>query len=162
MNLLTEITSGFVAVAVLSVLRCMPQQAKFSGIELFGKLYDKIFIQDLNGAQIIVSVLLQRIADKHCDTPSDDDPNYVCYGANFLAMQMGKKLSRDMSTPLKSLNHRNFNQAKDLIEKNGEGYFREAITDIDNALHRLYGGNEISLQQLSATFRRGDLLELLD
>jgi hypothetical protein len=35
------------------------------------------------------------------------------------------------------------------------------VKDVDKALKQLYGQNEISLQQLSATFRRGDLIEKL-
>jgi hypothetical protein len=36
------------------------------------------------------------------------------------------------------------------------------ISIIQQALTDLYGGQEVSLQQLSATFRRGDLIEKLD
>lgn len=39
--------------------------------------------------------------------------------------------------------------------------FNEALDDIQKAIDELYGGREVSLQQLSATFRRGDFIEIL-
>jgi len=49
------------------------------------------------------------------------------------------------------------------IKQNGEAYFNASLADIQPALYELYGKPqpEISLQQLSATFRRGDLIEKL-
>ena len=35
------------------------------------------------------------------------------------------------------------------------------VDEVAGALHACYGAREICLQQLSATFRRGDLLEML-
>jgi hypothetical protein len=76
-------------------------------------------------------------------------------------MQMGKHLLNAMSISLTDLDHRNFGQAKQLIETQAEIYFTQAITDIQTALNGLYSEQEISLQQLSATFRRGDLIARL-
>ncbi|MEI6639809.1 MAG: abortive phage resistance protein, partial [Chlorobium sp.] len=56
------------------------------------------------------------------------------------------------------LDHRNFAQAKELIEHKNEEYFLNSVDDVDQALKALYGDREISTQQLSATFRRGDLI----
>ncbi len=41
-------------------------------------------------------------------------------------------------------------------------YHRDAVEAVTHALMACYGDRDISLQQLSATFRRGDLLEMLD
>jgi len=57
--------------------------------------------------------------------------------------------------------HRHFKDAKDLVDKKGESYFSLSVNHVDDALKQLYGGNEISLQQLSATFRRGDFIAKL-
>jgi hypothetical protein len=43
-----------------------------------------------------------------------------------------------------------------------EAYYQQAIDAISDALKKNYGDRAISLQQLSATFRRGDLLAVLD
>jgi hypothetical protein len=158
----TDITSGTAAEAILAVWRMAPHQAKFLTREHFGKLYEKIFTNDLNGAQVITAVLLYRIAENHRKRPGENEPTYVRYASCFIAMQMGRRLLIDLGVELKDVDHRNFNKVKSLIEENGEKYFYESMKDISEALTSLYGTQEISMQQLSATFRRGDLIEKLN
>ncbi len=153
-----DITSGAAAEAILAVWRYSPHQAKFMTREHFGKLYDKIFTYDLNGTQTIIAVLLYRIAENHRRRPSEKDPIFVRYASSFIAMQMGFQLRTDMQVDNDRLDHRNFAKAKILIDQKGEDYFAAAVIDIDKALKDLYGDEPISLQQLSATFRRGDLI----
>lgn len=157
----SDITSGAAAEAILAVWRTAPHQAKFLTREHFGKLYGNIFTDTLNGAQTIAAVLLYRIAENHRRRPAENDPPFVRYASCFVAMQMGKRLLKDLNVPLDSLDHRNFAQAKTLIEQNGENYFAAAVQNVDQALNGLYGAQEVSLQQLSATFRRGDLISRL-
>lgn len=157
----TEITAGVAAEAILAVWRSAPHQAKFFTREHFGKLYDSIFLDTLNGAQLIAAVLLYRIAENHRRRPAEGAPNLVRYASCFIAMQMGACLLEDMSITLTGLTHKNFEQAQGLIEQKGEAYFQAAVVDVDNALKSLYGAHDISFQQLAATFRRGDLIQLL-
>jgi hypothetical protein len=159
----TDLTSGAAAEAILAVWRKSPHQAKFFLREHFGKLYEVIFTSSLNGSQTVSAVLLYRIAENHRRRPEETDPPFVRYASCFIAMQMGQRLLRDLGLKTPSdLNHRNFIQAKTLIERNGEAYFLAAVGDIERALKRLYGDQEVSIQQLSATFRRGDLIGLLN
>jgi len=153
-----DITAGAAAEAILAVWRDAPHQAKFLTREHFGKLYDKIFSDTLNGAQTIIAVLLYRIAENHRRRPTETDPVFVRYASCFIAMQMGFRLMKDMVVKPDQLDHRNYAKARSLIEQNGESYFLAAVEDVDKALKLLYGEQEISLQQLSATFRRGDLI----
>ncbi len=159
----TDITSGTAAEAILAVWRFAPHQAKFFTREHFGKLYDTIFTKTLNGAQTIVAVLLYRIAENHRRRPAETDPIFVRYASCFIAMQMGDHLMKDLRLGLNSLDHRNFVEARTLIEQKGESYFSAAVEDVGNALELLYGKKEVNLnlQQLSATFRRGDLIVIL-
>jgi hypothetical protein len=157
----SDITSGVAAEAILSVWRTAPHQAKFLTREHFGKLYNTIFSDQLNGSQTVIAVLLYRIAENRRKRPVESDPAFVRYASCFIAMQMGKHLLNAMSISLTDLDHRNFGQAKQLIETQAEIYFTQAITDIQTALNGLYSEQEISLQQLSATFRRGDLIARL-
>jgi len=156
----TDITAGAAAEAILAVWRCAPHQAKFLTREHFGKLYDKIFNDSLNGAQTIVAVLLYRIAENHRRRPTESDPTFVRYASSFIAMQMGFHLRKELAVSLggDGLDHRNFAKARKLVEQKGESYFAAAVADIYEALTHLYGEQPISLQQLSATFRRGDLI----
>lgn len=156
-----DITSGVAAEAVLSVWRRKPHQAKFFSREHFGKLYDSIFTEQLSGAQVIVAVQLYRIAENRRKRPDSADPDCVRYASCFIAMQMGRRLLSDMDIPTGEISHQNFQSAQLLIEKSGEDYFNAAVRDVQQALQDLYGKQEISLQQLSATFRRGDLISKL-
>lgn len=156
-----DITSGVAAEAVLSVWREKPHQAKFFSREHFGKLYDSIFTDQLNGAQVVIAVQLYRIAENRRKRPEPSDPDFVRYASCFIAMQMGQRLLADMNIQMEDISHQNFQSAQELIDQNGEAYFNGSVQDIRLALQDLYGEQDISLQQLSATFRRGDLISNL-
>lgn len=157
----SDITSGTAAEAILAVWRNAPQQAKFLTREHFGKLYPVIFTPEINGAQVVVAVLLYRIAENHRRRPAISDPISVRYASCFIAMQMGRRLLKDLTQHLVGLDHPSFPAAQNLIEARGEQYFSASVLDVQQALTALYGDQEISLQQLSATFRRGDLIARL-
>ena len=157
----TDITSGVAAEATLSVWRKKPHQAKFFSREHFGKLYDAIFTDQLNGSQVVIAVQLYRISENRRKRPEPNDPNFVRYASCFIAMQMGHRLLNDMDIQVMNISHQNFQAAQQLIAQNGEAYFNASVQDIQQALQDLYGEQEISLQQLSATFRRGDLIDRL-
>jgi len=156
-----EITAGAAAEAILAVWRKSPQQAKFRTREHFGKLYSTIFPADINGTQVVLAVLLYRIAENHRRRPTENDPVLVRYASCFIAMRMGLRLLDAMNANLDQIDHRKFAQAQQLIETNGDAYFKESVKDIEAALQDLYGDQDISMQQLSATFRRGDLIARL-
>jgi len=157
-----DITSGVAAEAILSVWRHRPHQAKFFTREHFGRLYGDIFSDSLNGSQVILAVQLYRIAENRRKRPEDTDPIFVRYASCFIAMQMGRRLISDLGlADMDGISHLNFKDANDLIVSNGDKYYSDSLNDIRQALSHLYGGQDISLQQLSATFRRGDLIEKL-
>jgi hypothetical protein len=156
-----DLTSAACAEAILAVWRKRPHQAKFLTREHFGKLYEIVFTDDLNGVQAIIASLIYRIPEARRRRISTEDPSYVRYASAFIAMMMGTYLLTDLECNLGDLTHKNFGQATLLIEQKGPDYFNRAIDAIGMALEQLYGSQEISLQQLSATFRRGDLIEKL-
>jgi 3-oxoacyl-[acyl-carrier-protein] synthase III len=77
-------------------------------------------------------------------------------------MQMGKYLLKDLGCNIAGLTHKNYETARQLVERKGDEYFSHAVSDVEKALEMLYGDANVSLQQLSATFRRGDLIEKLE
>jgi hypothetical protein len=158
-----DITSATTAQAILAVWRQRPHQAKFFMREHFGKLYDLIFTEQLNGSQAILAVLLYRIAENRRKRPEANDPEFIRYASCFIAMQMGKRLLSDMKNTIEQINHHNFRKAEQYIKQKGNEYFQASVKDISLALNKLYKAkeSEISFQQLSATFRRGDLIEIL-
>jgi hypothetical protein len=158
----TDITSATAAEAVLSVWRRMPQQAKFMSREHFGKLYEKIFTSELTGAQVVIATLLFRLAENYRKRPPAEAPDFARYAGPFLAMVMGELILKDMGANLTELTHQNFERARALVVEKGPGYLTQGVDRLGQALAMLYGNNKVSLQQLSATFRRGDLLIYLD
>ncbi len=69
--------------------------------------------------------------------------------------------NKTMNLQLKDITHQNFQDAHQIIEEKGRDFFNASVQDVKQALRELYGEQEISLQQLSTTFRRGDLIEKL-
>ncbi|QEY24652.1 AIPR family protein [Neisseria animalis] len=161
-----DITSGTAAEAILSVIVQLPHQAKFRTSEHFGKFYEKIFFKELNAAQTIIAVQIYRFTEARRKKLLDADKLFVRYASCFLSMQMAKKLvTQKELASFKDIDHRNFQQVKDMLDANIDAYFDQAVQDIDTALKDLYNPSyesQVSLQQLSATFRRADLIELLN
>lgn len=156
-----EFTSAVVAEAVLAVWRQRPHQARFRSREHFGALYDTIFTYGLNGAQAVIAALLLRHAENRRKRRSEDAPDFLAYGSRFVAMLMGDYLLNDMNISLGELDHRNFPQALELTDKKSELYMRDAEERISEELKPLFESRERTLQRLSATFRRADLVEAL-
>ena len=156
-----EFTSAVVAEAVLAVWRHRPHQARFRSREHFGALYKTIFTPELNGAQAVVAALLHRHAENHRKRPPEDAPDFLAYGSRFMAMLMGRYLLNEMGIGLGQLDHRNFAAARDLVQRRASDYLALARAQIEDALDPLFRDRERTLQRLSATFRRADLVDTL-
>ncbi|MEA3639184.1 MAG: AIPR family protein [Lamprobacter sp.] len=155
------ITSSIAAEATLAVWRQRPHQAKFRRKEHFGKLYDLIF-QNLNAAQAILAVLIFREVENERKRPSDvAPPLFMPYASHYLSMLIGTALLDDEGLRLEDVTHRHFTQLQERLRNHAAQYHTQAVAKVTEALTQCYGKRDISLQQLSATFRRGDLLEML-
>ena len=155
-----EFTSAVVAEAVLAVWRNRPHQARFRSREHFGALYDHIF-SNLNGSQAVIAALLHRHAENRRKRPTDTAPDFLPYGSRFIAMLMGRYLLFDLRVSVETLDHRNFGQARELLDANHLEYVTRAEAEISAALEPLFAGRDRTLQRLSATFRRSDLVDIL-
>ena len=156
-----EFTSAVIAEAVLAVWRHRPHQARFRSREHFGALYKTIFTVDLNGAQAITAALLHRHAENYRKRPPEDAPDFLAYGSRFIAMLMGRYLLSDMGIAFDQLDHPNFDTARNLVEQKSDDYLTRAQQRIGEALGPLFSERERTLQRLSATFRRADLVDTL-
>ena len=145
----------------MAIWRHRPHQARFSSREHFGALYNTIFTEDLNGAQAIIAALLLRHAENRRKRPPKDAPDFLAYGSRFIAMLMGRYLLEEMDITLDKLDHRNFEQAQKLVEQRAGSYLSRAEEKIGEALGPLFSDRERTLQRLSATFRRADLIDML-
>lgn len=156
-----EISAGAAAEAVMSVWRERPQRAKFRRSELFARSYDEVFTDDLTAAQVVIAVMLFRLAENKRKRPPPGAPELVRYGSNFAAMLMGRYLLEALNLPLEMLDHRAFEAARRHIVDHGDSCFDRAVRELESALRSLYGGQPVGPQRLAATFRRGDLLTCL-
>ena len=109
----------------------------------------------------MTAALLHRHAENHRKRPPDDAPDFLAYGSRFLAMLMGRYLLEDMEITLSRLDHRNFDAARNLVEQRADAYLARAQKSIAEALEPLFRERERTLQRLSATFRRADLVDTL-
>lgn len=156
------ISSATTAEAVMAIWRKCPHQSKFRRRELFGVLYDKVFT-DLNPAQAILAVLIFRAVETERKRPTllQPVPEFLPYAAHYMAMLVGQELLTLGQTRLQTISHLNLAQLIQLLEQNKAQLLNQAAAQLDLALKEIYGERQVSLQQLSATFRRGDLLEFL-
>ena len=153
------LTSATVAEAVLAVWRERPHQAKFRRRDLFGKLYDLVFT-DLNAAQALLAALIYRLVEGQRRDEADL-ADFLPYASHHLSMLVGRELLSDAGITAADVSHRNFERLAAALNTAGDRYYLLAMASLTNALVACYGDREVSLQQLAATFRRGDLLEML-
>lgn len=155
------ITSSIVAESVLTIWRMSPHQAKFRRKEHFGILYNEIF-NKLNAAQALLAVLIFRHVENLRKRPDvDNPPEFLPYASHYISMLMGLLFLIGQKLELKDVTHRNFKELAVAFEDNKHDLYKIALDSLTKALANLYGDRKISLQQLAATFRRGDLLAYL-
>jgi hypothetical protein len=157
------IPSSVVAESVFTIWKKKPHLAKFKRTELFGKFYDDVF-KDLNSAQAVLAILIYR----YCDNQRRKYELYekhphLPYSNYFIAMIIGDLVLFDLNIKLSQLTHVNFEKAKDYFETNKETLFARANTVLEDALKLFYpnGIQNIEPRRLSASFRRGELLEYI-
>ena len=155
------IASSIVAEAVLAIWRERPHQAKFRRKEHFGKLYQDIFT-DLNAAQALLAVLIFREVENERKRPTTETPpEFLPYASHYISMLIGRKLLSDQGMTRDQISHQNIQNLLRTFKDNQAQYHADAIQSLEKALEECYGARDVSLQQLAATFRRGDLMEML-
>ena len=154
------LTSAAVAEAVLAVWREKPHQAKFRRRDLFGRLYGSIF-DDLNAAQALLAALIYKTVEERRKHGLAEPPDFLPYASHHLSMLIGRELLKDTSLAAADVSPRNFVNLAASLAEDGDRYYALAVESVEAALVACYGDRQVSLQQLAATFRRGDLLEML-
>ena len=155
------VTNSIVAESVLAIWRLSPHQAKFRRREHFGALYNQIF-EDLNAAQALLAVLIFRFVENLRKRPETEKPQeFIPYASHFIAMIVGMLFLHSHKMAIEEVNHRNFKELAASFDEKKKALYKMAIEMLKLALKNLYGERTISLQQLSATFRRGDLLQYI-
>ena len=157
-----EITPILAAESVLSVIREKPHLLPYRRTQLFNQRYHEIFTKDLSPAEVVIATSLFDYAERKRKSAADDAPDFVPYASAFLALLMGRNLRAELPVAGARVDHRNFVAARTLWEKNQEAYYESALKQLKSALDKLHGTDTVSLQRLSAAFRRADLLEKIN
>jgi hypothetical protein len=155
------ITPARAAEAVLAVWRRQPHVARFHQNQLFGNLYERIFDESLTPAQVVVAMRILERTERMCRQANlAKAPRFLPYAAHFLAMLVGEELLERLEA---QVSHRNLDQTLKLFDEHFDTMYERAVLKL-RVVFGLCGIDEstVSLQRLSATFRRGDLLDTLD
>jgi hypothetical protein len=159
-----DISSAAAAQAVLSVWRRRPQQAKYQGGEHFGKFYETIFTNDLNGAQVVLAVDLVRYVERKRRTSGTGTPVFVPYASQYLAMVLGEELLKEAGIAFNSLNHTNLVTVQAHYVAHADDLYAASAARIDQGLKTLFNVTDLggqSWQRIAGAFRRGELLQEL-
>ena len=162
-----SIPASVAAEAIFSIWREMPHLAKFKGNELFGKNYKLIFGTKekiaINGAQLILAVFIYRFCDNERRNIELIKKNrHIPYSKYFMAMLVGKYLLKNNNITINQLTNQNFNDIKTYFDMHKFTLYELANEEVNTSLLKLLPDyNTVDLRRLSATFRRGDLIEEL-
>ncbi|BCJ93371.1 hypothetical protein acsn021_09400 [Anaerocolumna cellulosilytica] len=156
------IPSTVAAEAVLAVWREQPHLAKYKRNEFFDKYYLEIF-DNLNAAQMILSVLIFRYCDNNRKRFSDSEEvqTHRPFSQHFLAYMIGKQLLHHFDIDLNRVTHANFNELKDYFEQNKEELYSKAENQMTHILKDYFNYNmlsDIDGRTMAAAFRRFDIL----
>lgn len=155
------ITPARAAEGVLAVWQRQPHVARFHQNQLFGSLYERIFDESLTPAQVVVAMRILERTERMCRQANlAEAPRFLPYAAHFLAMLVGEELLVRLREPL---THRNLDDALALLDTQYDEMHTRAVLKLRVVLG-LAGidESEASFQRLSATFRRGDLLDVME
>lgn len=158
------IPSSVAAEAVLATWRCKPSEARFQSKKHFSQFYDEIF-QGLNASQLVIAVKVFR----YCDREREKDElirqhRHLLYSRHYLSMILGHLLLQKSKVQLNKINHNNFHQINEYLERNFAGLYHESLLILEEALNSFYGDqvwNSMDLRKLSSLFRRNDLIEVI-
>lgn len=155
------ITSKVAAEAVLAIWKLKPQQAKFMRAEHFGKLYNKIF-SDIDAAKTLLAVEIFRFVESKRKVANDDVKyRFIPYASHYIAMWIGKKFLEQNNLEISGVSHKNIQPLLKSLKDALPSLYASALDKIAKVLGSFYKAPELSLQQLSATFRRGDIIDLV-
>ena len=116
----------------------------------------------LNAAQaVLATVIFREVDSKRKSSPFSEKTPFIPYASHYIAMLCGRELLKHNNLSCDEITHKNFSTLLASFEQDKERYIATAVQQIKQALVRCYGERTVSLRQLSATFRRGDLLEML-
>lgn len=159
------ITIAVAAEAILSVWNQEPHVVKFKKNRLFeDAYYNKIFTQELNGAKLVLAVLIWRYVETKRKAYLEElftKYPFIGYASNILAMTIGILLLKESQITQNQISHINFKQLKEKFEVDIDKFYKDSLEIIKKGLQE-YENIKInldtdSLQRIAGAFRSGFL-----
>ncbi len=152
------ITSKQAAIAVLTVWRRKPHLARFAESRLFDAYYRQIFTKDLNGAQVILATRIFADVEAMLATHPAPKP-FLPYATHFTAMACGELIRLGALEGGNVIDHRNLPSLLAEWGRERPRLVDMALAIIEASFGGILTGRGLSLQWISAQFRRADLLD---
>lgn len=160
------ITIAVAAEAILSIWNQKPHVVKFRKNRLFeDNFYNEIFTKELNGAKMVLAVLIWRYVETKRKTSIEtmyEEYPFVGYASNIISMIIGCLLIKRNNIIIDRVSHTNFKTLKDYFESNKDGLYKESLELLKNELKSEHINIDLeidSLQRIAGLFRGGYLTQ---
>lgn len=157
-----SISIGVAAEAIFSTWYDEPHSIKFSKNRLFSIYYNKIFNDKLNGAQLILAVLVWRYVEntRKSDESLRDEYYFINYASNLMCMVIGRLIKNKYGIVWTDIAHNNFKEIIQKFDQDKESLYKEALKIIDKGLKNLSpNGNINNLSVIARHFRNAELTD---
>lgn len=157
-----SISIGVAAEAIFSTWYDEPHSIKFAKNRLFSIYYNKIFNDKLNGAQLILAVLVWRCVEntRKRDKNLRDSYYFINYASNLMCMLIGRLIQKKYEVFWTDITHNNFKEIAQKFEQNKELLYKEALEIIEEGLKNLSAnGNINNLSVIARHFRNAELTD---
>ena len=160
------ITIAVAAEAVLSIWGQEPHIVKFRKARLFDDMYyNKIFTKELNGAKVVLAVLIWRYVETTRKTSIEtmyDIYPFIGYASNTISMIIGMLVLKKANINISSISYTNFKILKNIFDENIESFYKEALEIVKDELQSESINIRLdtdSLQRIAGAFRGGYLTQ---
>ena len=161
-----SITIAVAAEAILSIWNKKPHVVKFRKTRLFeDNYYNEIFTDKLNGAQLVLAVLIWRYVETKRKTSIDElyeEYPFIGYSSNLVSMIIGIFILKDKSITKDKITYINFKDLREIFEEKKEMYYVDALNLVKEELESERVSIDLetdSLQRIAGLFRSGYLTE---
>lgn len=161
-----NITIAVAAEAIFSIWNEKPHVVKFRKNRLFeDNYYNDIFTDKLNGAQLVLAVLIWRYVETKRKTSIDElyeDYPFIGYASNLVSMIVGILILQDKNISKNKISYINFQELKEHFEVHKDNYYISALNILKEELEseRIeISLADDSLQRIAGLFRGGYLTQ---
>ncbi len=161
-----NITIAVAAEAIFSIWNEKPHVVKFRKNRLFeDNYYNEIFTDKINGAQLVLAVLIWRYVETKRKTSIDElyeKYPFIGYASNLVSMIVGILILQDKQITKNKISYINFKELREKFEINKNDYYIKALEILKEELESERINIDLSidsLQRIAGLFRGGYLTQ---